>query len=225
MSESVAARLPWEGRARRADKVIAAAIGASVVYSLVLLPAAPWLLVHHPVLLAALRGGMTAIVTLGAMARIGDVPLAVAVLVGLPATVMFDWAYWWAGRRWGERGLAMMLGEAPRAHARLGRAKQLSARFGPAAVLGAYFLPVPTFLIYAAAGWAGMGFGVFVVLEVLGALAWLALLAGLGYAIGQPAVDLVGVVADYTLWVTVVLVVLVIFRQFILGRRRARDAG
>lgn len=211
---------PWEGHATRADKIILSAIIASGIYGLATLPLIPWLLANHPVLLGALRGGMTAIVNLGALARVGEVPILLALFVGLPATMMFDWAYWWAGRRWGERGMHMILGESPKTEVRLARVKRISERWGPAAVLTAYFLPIPTALIYVAAGWAGMSLGTFLVLDLLGTMLWLGLLCGLGYWIGQSAVDAVEAFSDYSLWITIGLVVLVMLRQFWIARRR-----
>lgn len=225
MSASPGLTLPWEGKAARADRVIVAMIALSGIYSFATLPLVPWLITHHPVVLAAIRGGMAAIVTVGAHARTGDVSFVTAVLVGLPATVMFDWAYWWAGRRWGERSLHMMLGDTPRTDIRLARVKHMSERYGVGAVLLAYYLPVPTFLIYAAAGWAGMSLAKFLVLDIVGALMWTGLLAGLGYWIGQSAVDAVDAISKYALWITIGLVVVVIVRQVIVTRRQLRDLG
>lgn len=224
MSARPALTLPWEGKATRADRVIVAAIALSGLYSLATLPLVPWLIAHHPVVLAAVRGGMVAIVTVGAHARTGDTSLVVAVLIGLPATVMFDWAYWWAGRRWGERSLHLMVGNSPRTDARLARVKRISGRYGVAAVVLAYYLPVPTFLIYAAAGWAGMSVARFLVLDLLGALLWTGLLAGLGYGIGQSAVDAVDAISRYSLWITLGLVGVVIVRQAFVTRRQLRAA-
>lgn len=216
---SSAPRLPWEGKATRADKAIVVAIMLSGAYSLATLPLVPWMLQNHPVLLGAIRGGMTAIVNLGALARVDEVHLLVAIFVGLPATVMFDWAYWWAGRRWGEHAMTMMLGQTPRTQARLTKVKRWTERWGAGAVLLAYYLPVPTYLVYAVAGWAGMRLGVFLVLDLLGALSWVALLAGLGYWWGQGAVDTVEAVADYTLYITLALVAVIVVRQVIVTRR------
>lgn len=222
MSESAAPRLPWEGRAARADKVILGAIAFSGLYYLVTLPLVPWLLVNHPVVLALIRGGATATVTLGALARTDEVSLIVAVLAAVPGTIAFDWAYWWAGRRWGERSLAMMLGESKKTAARLARLQRVSIRFGAAAVLLAYYLPVPTFLVYAAAGWAGMRLATFLVLDVAGALLWIGLMVGLGYGLGQSAVDVVDAISDYLLWITIALVVVIFVVQFLRTYRRLR---
>lgn len=217
-------KLPWEGKAQAADKAIVTAIMISGIYGLATMPLIPWMIQNHPVWLAAIRGGMTAIVNLGAMARIDEVHLAVAILVGLPATIMFDWAYWWAGRRWGERALHMILGESRKTEARLAKVKRWTEKYGAIAVLTAYYLPVPTVLIYAAAGWAGMRLSTFLLLDVAGALLWTTLLALLGYWIGQSAVDAVEAFSDYTLYITLGLVVVIVARQILVTRRQIRSA-
>lgn len=218
-------KLPWEGKAQPADKLIVTAIMVSGLYGLATMPLIPWMIQNHPVALAAIRGGMTSIVNLGALARIDETHILIAIFVGLPATVMFDWAYWWAGQRWGERALHMILGESRKTEARLAKVKRLTERFGAIAVLTAYYSPLPTVLIYAAAGWAGMRLTTFLILDIAGALLWTSLLAGLGYWVGQSAVDAVEAFADYTLYITLALVVLILIRQGWKTRGQVREAG
>ncbi|HUR73000.1 MAG TPA: DedA family protein, partial [Sporichthya sp.] len=211
-------------KAQSADKVIVAVIMISGIYGLATMPLIPWMIQEHPVWLAAIRGGMTSIVNLGAMARIHEVNILVAVFVGLPASVMFDWAYWWAGARWGERALHMILGESRKTEARLEKVKRWTEKYGAAAVLTAYYLPVPTVLVYAAAGWAGMRLTTFLLLDVVGALLWVGLLAGLGYWAGQSAVDAVDAMSDYTLYITIAILVVMVARQIWTTRRQVREA-
>jgi membrane protein DedA with SNARE-associated domain len=211
--------MPWEGRASRADVICLAGIGFSGLYGLLLLPAVPSLVGTHPMLLELIRGSMTSMVTMGALARTGHASLLLALLAGLPGTMMFDWLYWWAGRRWGSRALTMLVGRHPRANRRIAWVKKVAHRWGGPAVVIAYLLPVPNVLIYAAVGWTGMGLATFLALDVLGALLWVGLLVGLGYAIGQRAVDVAHAVSHYALAVTLGIVVLVIARQVWLARR------
>lgn len=219
MADETAPPLPWGGKAQRADKALLGAIGFSGLYYLALLPLVPVLLATHPLLLAVIRGSGTAIVTLGALARTGEGSLPVAVLAGLPATIMFDWVYWWAGRRWGEYALRLMLGNRPNARARTARVQELSRRYGVVLVVFSYVIPIPNALIDAAAGWGGMRLRTFLVCDVVAGLLWTGLLAGLGYAIGQRAVDVVESVSHYALWLTLGLVVYVMVRQVMLARR------
>jgi membrane protein DedA with SNARE-associated domain len=211
--------LPWDGRPQRADLIIMAGIAASGLYALLLLPLVPTLVGTHPALLELLRGSTASIVTMGALARTGHADLLVAVCSGIPALVAFDWAYWWAGRRWGARALHMIGGSHPRAMRRADRVQRLMSRFGPAAVVLAYVLPVPTALVDAAAGWSGMRLAAFLFFDVIGALLWAGLLVGLGYGLGQPAVNVVHTISHYSLLATIGLVVLIVARQVYVQRR------
>jgi membrane protein DedA with SNARE-associated domain len=219
VSASRGSGLPWEGRASRADVICLAGIAFSGLYGLLLLPAVPTLVGTHPLLLELIRGSMTSMVTMGALARTGHASLIVALAAGVPGVMMFDWLYWWAGRRWGSRALTMLVGRHPRAARRIAWVQRVAQRWGGLAVIVAYLLPVPNVLIYAAVGWTGMGLATFLLLDALGALLWVALLVGLGYAIGQRAVDVAHAVSHYALVVTLGIVVLIIARQAWRARR------
>jgi len=219
-------RAPWGHTAGRADKVIVALLALYVAYSLVLWPLVPALIGSHPLLLEILSGSTLAEVTVGAHSRLGEVPLWFAVAAGLPATMIFDWVFWWAGRRWGDRALHLLLGRgsSPRSvarrEARAVRLERLAERYGPAGVVLAYYLPLPTVLIYAAAGLSGMRLRTFLVLDLLGTLLWVGPAVGLGYAIGKPAVDVVHRIDHYSTLLTIVVVLVVIGAQ----ARRRRQA-
>ena len=74
----------------------------------------------------------------------------------------------------------------------------------------AYFQPIPNVLFYAAAGWTRMRLIPFLLLDLIGCLLWIALCVGLGYAIGQEAVDVAKAVGRYALWVTLGLVAVIV---------------
>ena len=210
----------WSGEAARADTVIALLLGVYLAYSLACWPLVPALIGSHPLLLEAVGGSTVADVTVGAQSRLGELPLWLAVAAGVPSMMMFDWVFWWAGRRWGDRALHLVLGRAASARqvatrdARVERVERTAERFGPAAVVLAYYLPVPSLLIYVTAGLSGMRLRTFLVLDVVGTLLWVGPVVGLGYAIGKPAVDVVHSVDHYSM-------VLAIAVARVLGRRRA----
>jgi membrane-associated protein len=209
--------LPWQGPLERADRIILAGLAASAVVPLLLLPLVPSLIASHPALLELLRGSIASIINMGARARIGETSLVWAVLLGVPSLMMFDWVFWWAGRRWGDRVFVWLLGgPGPRTEQRLARLHRIESRAGPFAVVLAYLLPVPTALIYAAVGAGGMRIGPFLVLDVAGTLLWTGLLAAAGYGMGQQAVDIANAVSRYGLWATGALVLVVAVR----ARRR-----
>ncbi|HEY7073868.1 MAG TPA: VTT domain-containing protein [Solirubrobacteraceae bacterium] len=204
-------QLPWRGRMERADKLILAGFAASGVWGLALLPLVPSLVASHPALLELIRGSMASVINMGARARVGETSIVLAAVLAVPSLMMFDWVFWWAGRRWGDRAFTLLLGgDGPRTERRLRRLHRLEARFGPAAVVLAYIVPVPAALIYAAVGDGGMRLWVFLALDLLGTLLWTCLLAALGYGLGHSAVDVANAIAHYGLWATLAFVVVAV---------------
>jgi membrane-associated protein len=187
------AGVPWDGKAERLDVLLLAGISLSGIYALALLPLVPSLVGTHPVLLELLRGSMTAMVTMGALARIGDQSIVVAVLAAIPGLMLFDWIYWWAGKRWGRRVIDLFLGNHPKAVKRTAQLEKLTARYG------------------------------WIAIDLLGSLLWIGLCVGLGYAIGQSAVDVAKGVSHYALYLTIALVVAVFVRQaWVANRQQSR---
>jgi membrane protein DedA with SNARE-associated domain len=177
----------------------------SVLYSLALTPLRPLLIGRNPVLLELMGGSMTAMVASGAFARVGQAPLALAVLAALPGAMMFDPFYWWAGRRWGRTMIDMFAG--PRA---IARGERVFHRYGPVVIVAAYFLPIPVTIIYAFAGWSGMRLRTFILLDLMGTLLWVATLVGLGYGLGGGAVAIAKEVSHYGLVISLALTAVVV---------------
>ena len=219
----------WGEGAERADRVIALLLCLYFVYSLALWPLVPALIGSHPLLLETLSGSTVAEVTVGAHSRLGELPLWVAVAAGVPSTMMFDWVFWWAGRRWGDRALHLLLGRdrSPRAvarrEARIARVERSAERWGWAAVALAYYLPVPSLFVYVAAGLSGMRLRTFLILDLVGTLLWIGPVVALGYAIGKPAVDVVDQIDHYSTYLTVVVIVVMIGVQA--RKRRTTSSG
>jgi membrane-associated protein len=217
------AGLPWSGRAQRADLICWFGIAASGLYALALIPVRPLLIGHNPVLLELLTGSMTSIVTAGAFARVGQVPIALAVLAAVPGMIMFDPFFWWAGRRWGRGMLMIFAGRGRRGGRLVARAERYGRRLGWLGVVLAYYLPIPAALLFVVAGWTGMRLVTFVLLDVAGALLWIGLLAGLGYYLGQDAVDVAKTISHYGLWISIGLIVVIVVTQRLRGRRQAAE--
>lgn len=215
----VRADLPWVGRPQRADLICWAGIALSGLYALALIPVRPLLIGHHPVLLELLTGSMTSIVTAGAFARVGEVPLALAVTAAIPGMIMFDPFFWWAGRRWGRAMLTIFAGRSRRGERLVARAEKWGRRLGWLGVILVYYLPIPAALVFVVAGWTGMRLVTFVVVDAVGALLWIGLLAGLGYYLGQDAVDVAKTISHYGLWISIGLVVVVVVSQQVKNRR------
>jgi len=215
---------PWTGPMQREDRIIVGVMTFAVVYGLALLPVFPLLAKDHPALLELLRGSPAAIINMGARARVGDESFLAAVLLGVPTVMMFDWVFWWAGKRWGDRVFEWLLGGThARAQRRLKRLHWVERRFGALAVVLANVLPVPSVLIYAAVGDGGMRLRTFLFLDLLGTLLWTGLMATLGYEIGHKAVDVVDAIDAYALKATLVLLVVVFAYQYLKARRSVRS--
>lgn len=197
--------VPWRGRATRADLALIAAVLAVVALGLVLRPLKPFLIASHPVLLAFLSGDLVAIGAAAAFARIGEAPLWLVVAAGVLGMVKFDWIAWWAGRRWGA-GIIGLLTVSPRVQRWARRGRDADPRVVKAAVVLAVLPGVPSAVVFALAGWSGLRWTTFLLLDAVGALAMTGLVAGLGYGLGQHAVDVVLLVDRYASAVSLALV-------------------
>jgi membrane protein DedA with SNARE-associated domain len=218
-------RLPWEGKPRRVDIACWAAISLSGLYYLVILPWRASLVGTHPVISVLLNGSTEAIVSAAAFARTGHGSIPVVLLASLFGLMKFDLIYWWAGRLWGEKILDLFVGRSKRARRRserfVARVNRWGRRFTWPAVLIAIFLPIPQAIVYAVAGWTGMRWTTFLILDAIGTLAWAGMLCGLGWALGHSAVSVAEEISKYGLWFTIAIVVLVVAGQ-IRGARAAK---
>jgi membrane protein DedA with SNARE-associated domain len=173
-----------------------AAILGVVAVGLALRPVKPFLLASHPVLLEFLTGDLTAVGAAAAFARIGEAPLWLVILAGAAGMVKFDWLTWWTGRRWG-LGIIKMFTTSERAVRFARRATDLNPWALRAAVVLAVLPGVPTAVVYAMAGWAGMRLLTFLALDFAGAALITTLITAIGYQAGQRAVDVILVIDRY----------------------------
>jgi membrane protein DedA with SNARE-associated domain len=157
----------------------------------------------------------------GAFARVGEASLTLAVLAPLPTLLFVTPFFWWAGRLWGPNAAAMLSAGHPSAERWAQRSGVHLERFGGVAVALAPFLPVPSAFIYAAAGWTGMSLRRFMVFDLIGMLAWIGLIVGLGYAVGHPAVQVAKAISHYGLLATIAVVVIAVAIAVLRTRRAA----
>ena len=218
-------RVPWSGRPRRIDILCWAGIVLSGIYYWALLPFVAPLVGTHPVLLEVLNGNTAAIISAAAFARVGQGSLVVVLLAAIPGLMKFDVLYWWAGRLWGERLIAILSGRRNRGGRYMGRVQRWGRKFTWPAVIVAPFLPIPTAIIYVVVGWAGMRLVTFLILDAIGTLAWAGMLAGLGYELGHHAVVVAQTISHYGLWISIALVVVIVFFQVRSQRHMMRVAS
>jgi membrane-associated protein len=217
-------RIPWAGRPRRVDILCWAGIVLSGLYYWALLPFVAPLVGTHPVLLEVLNGNTAAIIAAAAFVRIGHGTLVVVLLAAIPGLMKFDVFYWWAGRLWGERIIALLSGRRSRGSRYMARVQRWGRKFTWPAVVLAPFMPFGT-IIYVIVGWAGMGLVTFLILDVIGNLLWAGLLAGLGYELGHHAVVVAQTISHYGLWISIGLVVVIVFFQVRSQRRMLSGAA
>jgi membrane protein DedA with SNARE-associated domain len=218
-------RVPWTGRPGRADVLCWGGIVASGLYYWAMLPFRAELVGTHPLLGTLLNGSTESIIAAAAFARVGHGTLVVVLLAALPGLMKFDPFYWWAGRLWGERLILMLSGRRNRGVKYMNRVQRWGRKFTWPAVLVSQFLPIPTAIIYAVAGWAGMRLVTFLILDGIGSLLWAGMLAGLGWELGHHAVVVAQTISHYGLWISLALVVVIVFFQVRSQRRLLRMAA
>ncbi|MGH7911107.1 MAG: DedA family protein, partial [Candidatus Dormibacteraceae bacterium] len=89
---------------------------------------------------------------------------------------------------------------------------RLAARFTPIAVLIAEFVPIPSGILYAAAGWEGMNLAAFLFFDAIGEMLWGGLLIWLGYGFGRRAVQVVDTISRFGLWIALAIIAVVVGR-------------
>jgi membrane-associated protein len=206
---------PWDSPMARADKVLVFSTVAIVALMLLSLPVRPFLLATHPVALSAVTGSLSAIGAAAAFARVGDTDLWLVIAAGVFGMIKFDWLFWWAGRRWGAKGVRFFTppGRARRFVARVRSWPRWSTWL---LVIAAALPGVPSVPLFLLAGLAGMRLAIFLVLDAVGSALVAGLVGGLGYGLGQRAVDVVLTIDQYALWISIALVVIISVRA---GRR------
>ncbi len=212
---------PWDSPMARADKVLISTTVGLVVLMLLSLPVRPFLIATHPVALSAVTGSLSAVGAAAAFARIGGTDVWLVLAAGVFGMIKFDWLFWWAGRRWGAKGVRFFTppGRAQRFVARV----RSWPRWSTGLVVVAAALPgVPAAPLFLLAGLAGMRLVAFLVFDAIGSALVVGLVAGLGYGLGQAAVDVVLAIDQYALWVSIALIVIVSVRA---GRRGQPSAA
>jgi membrane-associated protein len=211
----------WWAGAGAADVACLGGLAAGVVLSYAVLAATPSLLAHHTMVLEVLAGSVVSMVTAGALASVGHLSLVLALLAPLAGVAIYDAFYWWAGRRYGNAILGRWA-RTPRSRRRLARAERLVARWGVGALVFEYYLPVPNAIVQLLTGTSGMRLRTFLLADIAGSLLWAALIVGLGYAIGRPAVRIADTVSHDALIATLALLAALLAVAVLRARSRAR---
>ncbi|MGA2283288.1 MAG: hypothetical protein ABSH07_06375 [Candidatus Dormibacteria bacterium] len=206
------------------DVVILGPMIASWVWYYVGIPVGTWLILHNrPILAAALRGQLAAMILSGAAVRTSGVSIWLALLAPLPITMCTDPCFFYAGRRYGRVMIDLLARNDPRWSRRVARGERTFARFASWAVFLAPVLWLPNALFYFLAGETRrMPFWRFIILDAAGELAFIAEVEALGYFIGKPAEDVANALASYSLPIVLGMVVVIVVLSAVNGARRAR---
>ncbi|MGH2365139.1 MAG: DedA family protein [Chloroflexota bacterium] len=186
-------------------------------YHLAMTPVVPWLLATHPVLAELLQGSSLAMIVSGGRVHAGQAGAWIVIAAPTISLMAFDPFAWWAGQRFGRQVLAA--GWLRRQRPGLHRAERWFLRWRGLSVAAAYYLPLPTTLLYLAAGETGMPLPRFLLLDLLGTLLWVAPIVALGYALGQRAQALAEAITHFAWAITALLVVGFILQALWRARR------
>jgi membrane protein DedA with SNARE-associated domain len=114
----------------------------------------------------------------------GRLSLPLVLLVGIGAAVAGDNLGYWLGRRYGQRVVDRFSRTVRLPPPRLERMRQFVQRYGPWAVFLARFVTGLRFMAGPLAGSLGLPPRAFFLANVLGALCYVPLMVGAGYAVG-----------------------------------------
>ncbi len=126
----------------------------------------------------------TVLVVAGYMVWQGDLRLAIVLAVGILGAVAGDNLGYWIGREYGQGAIERYGHWILVTPERLEAAQRFVARYGSLGVFTARFLPGLRFLAGPLAGATGLPPRSFIVGNILGAILYVPLAVGLGYAIG-----------------------------------------
>jgi len=121
----------------------------------------------------------------GALAGSGRLSLTAALGLARMASVLADWVWFMAGRRWGDKILHFIHGLAIDPDAAERRSKKNFARYGPAVLLVAKFVPGLDAAAPPLAAITGTGQLRFLAFDAAGGSLWSCAYAGLGYAFSR----------------------------------------
>lgn len=214
--------LPWQGIPTRADKLCWLSIALLGVYGIVLLPLRPILLGLDSYVLAFVTGSNIAMADIGAKLATGHEPWWwVAWIAASLTSIKFDWIFWWAGKLWGHNIIKVMSGRSKWAAKTGAAAERLACRFGGPAIFLAWFIPfIPGAIVAAFVGDVGMKLRRYMAIDLFAALVYRGLWMYLGFRIGEPAKDLVNVIARYANYFAIVMLVFIFVTTFMRARKQ-----
>ncbi len=199
------------GKPDRIDKLMWAYMVIATVFSFAMMPLRVWLL-NHPIAYALMVGGYTSSIVGGAQSTEGGTPAALIVAFTLVGALKAVPLWWLIGRKWGQEYLRMSVANSRRLQRWAVRLQDAKPATLAAAIVLSYIPFVPTIVIAnLLAGIRRMGFWFVMGLNAAGVLATNAFFAYLGVRYGEQVISVVEQVNTYALWITVVLLVVMVW--------------
>ena len=127
----------------------------------------------------------------GYLVWLGRLRLSIVLAVGIVSAIAGDTLGYWLGHRYGRNALQRYARWALGSPEQFDRVQRFVARRGPLGVFAARFIPGLRFMAGPLAGALGVRFLAFLVSNVLGAVVYVPLATGAGYAIGYGLGDYV----------------------------------
>ncbi len=156
----------------------------------------------------------------------GQLRLPVVVAVGIVSAAAGDNLGYWIGRRYGRKAIERYSRRVLGKPERFDSMQRFVTRYGPLGVFAARFIAGLRFMAGPLAGAAGLSFPTFLLANLLGALVYVPVVVGLGYAIGCGLGDrierlrhIVGGVEHVVLVLAIVLTVAVMGWRILQARR------
>jgi membrane protein DedA with SNARE-associated domain/rhodanese-related sulfurtransferase len=139
---------------------------------------------------------MPILVLAGAAAASGKMSLLGIVLVALGASLLSDLMWYWAGRRFGTRMMRTLCRISVSPDSCVHRSELHFERWRGRSLLIAKFVPGLSMVAPPLVGALGLRLRTFVLLDGLGALLWIGVSVGLGYAFAPQVDQLLSILAD-----------------------------
>ncbi len=151
------------------------------------------------------------LVIAGALAAAGQISWPAALGAAIVANLLGDGLWFWAGRRWGYRVLALLCRISISPDSCVRQSEAFIVRWGGSSLLVAKFVPGVSTVAPPMAGALGMSIGTFLGFATLSAAIWSGLLMGVGWVFAgqiQQALDMLATLGVVAVEVLAVLVAL-----------------
>ncbi|MDY3128296.1 MAG: hypothetical protein SOW59_09300 [Corynebacterium sp.] len=200
----------------KVDWCLIVALIAIAVYGFALIPLRAWLLTQ-PVAYTLMVGGYTSAVVSGANASAGNGHWLAYLVLSVIGAFKFVPIYYLMGRKWGKEFIDMSLAYMPRMRKLFDRtleSESVKVKAGTLAFLPLGLLPgpIPFNIVNSITGLIRIKFAVVAAVNIASIVLVNGIMLYLGYRFGEPVLDAVNVISRYMLWITLALIIIMVFQ-------------